>query len=433
MLGISPIASAPIAALASSSVVLATVAFGGTGSFGAAGDINAEARVQWYGASGFRARGLADVNAKVAISGRGVFLGLPYMNTLVDSQHQIERGSSRWDDGLSTTVRPGALTFDYRRAFTLGPVSIGDPNQGILGWAWYVRVENGVVYYARSNDAYDGWQTESILFTFTGDPIVELDTCFEQNGRIVVVAQRSEEIWLYWYKPSAAAFVFEKVDDGRTPRTVLDNPNDTSIADVHIAYIKDGSGLLTRRQSELYATPHVTNHPESSGWFLEEFARNRGNRLVAILSRRTGDRYSLARIESTLYPFYPQDKMTMRGRVLDTSELVSVIIVYEMSGDDYQITLTSAVLNTSTLAQPLIIYDTEVEDLTLSGEVLDTSTLTVVIIIYTMYDIESLTLSGEVLDTSTLRAVLITHEVTPTDHEITLTGVVMNTSTLEIP
>ena len=362
----------------------------------------------------------------------------PYDNEIVDSQVDIEDSKAIIPAGLSSTARPGALTFDYRQAFTLGPETIGTADTGILGWAWYVTVDNGVVRYARSNAAYDGWDGENELFSYAGAYITEIDCAFEQNGRIVVVAERptgaggAAEVWLYWYKPSLGAFTFEMIDSGRNPRIVLDNPNDTTISDVHIAYMKDGSGLVTRRQSELYTPARATVFTASSGWFLEEFARNRGNRLVAIVSGRVGDRYYLDRIESTLYPIYPSDGMTLGARVLVTSTLDTLLLTDDLEVDSAE--LDAEVLNTSTLSLVLMthtLYDTDGAEL--DAEVLTASTLTVVLTEHTLYDKDGAEIDAEVLTSSDLVVVLITDSTDEDEDQIALSATVQNTSTLEVP
>lgn len=344
----------------------------------------------------------------------------PYDNAFVDSQAQIESPKAELDAGLSTTRRPGALTFDYLTAYSLGPESIGAADTGILGWAWYVRAESGTVFFARSNDSYDGWDDEVVLFNFSGADIAELDVAFEENGRIVVVAERptgpsgTAEVWIYWFNPTAGAFVFEKLDTGRTPRVVLDNPNDTTIADVQVAYMQDGAGLLTRRQSEDYTPSHTSVFTDSTDWYLEEFARNRGNRLVAILSKRSGDEYYLDRIESTLYPVYPSDVMTMAAKVSTASALDTVALLYSM--DHEQLSVVSEILDTSDLHDVVITNNLFDKDtLSMTPTVRTASALDVVVIVYTLFDVESLQMSAAVRTTSTLVAIVISSTLKDND------------------
>lgn len=356
----------------------------------------------------------------------------PYDNTLVDSEAEIETPKALIPAGLSTTIRPGALTFDYLLAYTLGPAAIGSAPEGVLGYAWYVRAEGNTVYYARSNDAYDNWQGEAPLFTFSGAPIIELDCAFEQNGRIVVVAERatgsggSKELWIYWYKPSLAAFTFESFGPGRTPRVVLDNPNDTAISDIHVAYMSDGVGLVTRRQSELYATEHTSVFTDSTNWYVEEFARNRGNRLVVVLSKNVGDRWYLDRIESTLYPFYPTDTATFNPTVLSTSELIDLLV--EGYADD-AMELGAGVDPGSTLAIVILSSEPQDDAFEFTPSVETASTLQIVVLVSEPQD-DAMDLTADVLTTSTLVVVIIV-DYSDDDEDIsTFSASVLNTSTL---
>lgn len=359
----------------------------------------------------------------------------PYDNELVDTQLEIEDLKAIIPAGLSTTRRPGALTFDYLTAFTLGPATIGSALGGATEHAWYVRTEDNTVYYARSNVAYNGWEAEQILFTFAGAEITELDTAFEQNGRIVVSAERptgiagAAQIWLYWYKPSLAAFTFEVIDSGRTPRIVLDNPNDTTISDIQLGYFKDGVGLVTRRQAELYAIQQPTVHTESVNWFLEEFARNRGNRLVAIMSHRSGDRYSLGRIESTLYPFYPTSEVTTFMRVLPTSILLNAALVVPLYDVD-SIASTARIRSTSTLLDIVLLSLTyDVDGIASTLTVRSTSTLLVIVIVDELNDPDSIATTVTIRNTSSLLVVGITDELNDLNG-IAATMTVRSTSTL---
>ena len=52
-------------------------------------------------------------------------------------------------DGLSTTRRPDAASLDYRTAFTMGPVALGDTSEGLIEWTWRARCEGRAIYLAR--------------------------------------------------------------------------------------------------------------------------------------------------------------------------------------------------------------------------------------------------------------------------------------------
>lgn len=212
---------------------------------------------------------------------------------------------------LSITKRPDAVTFDYLVAFSLGPKNIGDLTSGIINRPWYVRVDNAAkaVYTSKANDANNAWLPETILFNFSGEDIEEIDFAFEQAGRPVVSAERLvagvREVWLYWFKPFIGTFVFEKIENGRTPRVVLDNPPDISNSDVQLFYIKTGTGLVNRVQREAYNTAHATPHVEDAGWYLEDVFYTSNWRVACILVQHTGaGKYNKKRMETGLMPVF---------------------------------------------------------------------------------------------------------------------------------
>lgn len=244
---------------------------------------------------------------------------------------------------LSTTKRPDALTFDYLVGFSLGPVAFGDLSKGVINYSWYARADNPnkKVVMARRNEAGDGWLPETDLFHFTGEQIEELDFAFEQAGRPVVCAERLiagvREVWQYWFKPFVGDFVFEKMDNGRSPRVVLDNPPDISNSDVQLFYLKTGTGLVNRIQHEAYAVAHVTPHVVEPDWYLEDVFYTNNWRVAAVLVNHNWDsgKYSKKRLETALMPVFmgPADNnMTFSGALLaleDRLTLFSTVQVPE--------------------------------------------------------------------------------------------------------
>lgn len=236
----------------------------------------------------------------------GSFGAVPYLNVFIDTQLEIEGQNPQIQAGLSTTRRPGSLTFDYLTAFAKGPAVLDAESGDYLDHTWYVRTSGNIVYLARSNAAYDGYDPEVELFAFLGARITEISLTFAADGSIVVVAERgtgtlgAKQVWVYWFKPALASYTFELVDDGWSPRVILDDPANLGSADVHIAYFKDGSGLLTRRASENFTTIHTTPQTEYTDWWMETLAWNTVGNLVAIMSYKTGERYLLAKLEATI-------------------------------------------------------------------------------------------------------------------------------------
>lgn len=277
---------------------------------------------------------------------------------------------------LSLTKRPDALTFDYLTAFSLGPIALGDSSQGPIARPWYVRADNATktVYTAKANDTNDGWEAEQVLFVWVGNDINEVDFAFEQAGRPVVCAERTiagvAEIWLYWFKPFAGTFVFEKFDNGRTPRLVLDNPPDTSNSDVEFFYLKSATGLVVRTQREAYAVAHATPHVEEPDWYLEDvFYTNNWRVALLLVKHNPGGQYVKKRMETALMPvfFTPNlDGYTAGGDFISIEDRVTLIIVQqeydgytngmELSAiDDHALFIFHTLYDTDGLQQPMAL------------------------------------------------------------------------------
>lgn len=267
-------------------------------------------------------------------------------------------------EGLSTTRRPDALTFDYLRAFSLGPRDVADLTNGPTARPWYVRCDNVVkkVFVARANDANTAWEVETELFSFVGDILNEIDVAFEQQGRPVVCAERTvagvNEIWLYWFKPSAGTFVFEKITDGRTPRVLLDNPPDTTNSDIELFYLKPASGLFYRVQRETYAMEHATPHTEETAWFLEDVFYTVNWRVACILSQRgAGGVYAKKRLETTLMPVFLKGEAASTASVaMVTIDEVVALIVLSQDSLDFAETTPTVVMQSIIDELPLIFH-----------------------------------------------------------------------------
>lgn len=169
-------------------------------------------------------------------------------------------------DGASTERRPDAVSLDYLRSATLGPVATGDPSEGIT-FKWRVREVDGDIFICRESDDGTAWGPETLLFSyddFDTDPILELDFAFTQNARAVVVAERASGMWLYWFDPLESDFVFVNIGSGRCPRCLLDDLDPLSQeADVLIFYMNDeasgGDGAMCyRQQRDRYEIEYLT-------------------------------------------------------------------------------------------------------------------------------------------------------------------------------
>ncbi|MGH9060251.1 MAG: hypothetical protein ACRDZY_12165, partial [Acidimicrobiales bacterium] len=209
---------------------------------------------------------------------------------------------------LSLTKRIDAIAFDYLTAFCQGPIAIGDFSVGFVDFVWRIRTDGFNVWITRGLES--SWDVETLLFTVTDEPIIEIDIAFEQAGRPVVCGTRatgaggSSEVWLYWFKPAISDFIFESFGAGRNPKVLLDYPPDPTISDVLLFYMLDGSGIVFRQQRDLYANIIQTPVTVSTNLFLEEVAYLEGWRIAAYFSeyKPAKGQYLLRHIESVLYP-----------------------------------------------------------------------------------------------------------------------------------
>lgn len=253
-------------------------------------------------------------------------------------------------DGASTARRPDAISIDYLTAFTLGPVAEGDNSQGPVGWAWYAADRGGEVYFARENASGDGWGEETLLMAYEGAPILELDFCFEQNGRPVLCAERAtgadgaSELWIYWFDPTlnegTGAFIFENMGAGRTPRCILDTPQNPGNSDVLVFYQSDADGRTAyRMQRERYETPNLTpggtELADVSNAYIEDVVRTASQRLVVIYSVRDPEAgtYDLTFMATELDPIALVEQWEVLPTI-EAAEVIRYILPYSMGGPE---------------------------------------------------------------------------------------------------
>jgi hypothetical protein len=156
--------------------------------------------------------------------------------------------------------RPDAISSNYLFAHSWGPVQLGDFSQGLYNRPWRVRADNDTkkFYLARANDANTAWEAETEVFTFVGADIIEMDACFDQQGRVFVCAERAtgaggaSEIWAYFLDPFVPGYVFVQKATGRTPRCILDDVVDTALGDVLMFYVNPVNGVCWRQQRDRY-------------------------------------------------------------------------------------------------------------------------------------------------------------------------------------
>ena len=255
--------------------------------------------------------------------------------------------------GTSTERRPDAISLDHLRAWSIGPVQRSDPSEGLLRRVWRVRVDNatGDVWLRRANanvnEPQSGWRPESLLFSFTGAPIDEVDLAFDQNGNAIVCAERAGRVWLYWFSPQIGAFTFQDLCPGLSPRVLLDDPESSQDSDVLLFYaLTGGTSFEMRQQRDLYLTvypvPIIGEHLR-----LEEVARDNGFRLQLIYSRRdiASGTYALHILESAPYPIRMHDALWVDQYVLSAFTESAILAVEQINSMNVYQSVISAVVS----------------------------------------------------------------------------------------
>jgi len=181
----------------------------------------------------------------------------------------------------SITARPDALSLDYQTAFAFGPIETGSTASGSVAKAW--RIQNvyndstftGSAMLYRENDVGDDWRTGLTLFEYSGSGIEEIDLTFDQSARPVVSANRLEvvseisesQIWLYRYSTGIGSFVFSEITTGKTPRVMLDAPDDVANSDITLFYVRG-----------------ITSETHPGGWGAGSFLAATGSGTSGVLS-----------------------------------------------------------------------------------------------------------------------------------------------------
>lgn len=299
----------------------------------------------------------------------------------------------------STTLRPDAVSFDYKTAFTLGPTTIGGGAGGLLfEKVWKVRADESNVWY--SVESGSNWSTEELLFTYSGSPIIEIDAAFEQLGRLNIVAQRNTgtsgtpEIWLYWFDPLEGNFVFQNFGSGRTPRISLDDWQTISDSDILVFYINDSADKVQYRvQRDRYNTVYNTPITNTQNIYLEKTAFSTDYRYRLTYSERntsTG-KYELKQLATRRYPvFIPAESYFVTGSFITASI------------QDLVINITLGNYPESYLATGSFV----------------TASIKEIILTASLYDPESYFVTGSFITASTLE-ILITSSLNPESYFVT--------------
>lgn len=261
--------------------------------------------------------------------------------------------------------------------------------------------------------AYTAWEDETLLFSYTGPPIVESDSAFDQAGRVVFVGERvfagKQEIWLYWFNPSLGRFIFEKITDGRNPRLLLDDPFNTSSSDILLFYINTDNELVYRQQRNQYeielATPIIQESP-TSVLYLQDIAKTRDGRVVAIYALHdiTNGTYEYGRLESALYPFvFPPDASKTTQQFI-SGLLESLLQIVSL--DQEASTALSQFLN-GALDQIVIVkvlFDIDASSAQVS---IQSGSLDLVLLVKTLFDIDESTAIASIFESGALDEVVI--------------------------
>lgn len=353
-------------------------------------------------------------------------------SSLLNDQDVLEEGYREYYDEFNTPThvkdaqltlerRPDAISFSYLEAFTRGPLNIGDSSAGPVNRTWRVSSNGYSVFYERENLLHNGYDPQQLLFSISPltPPILELDVSFDQNARILVCAERatgiggSLELWIYWFDPFAASFVFTNFGEGRAPKVLLDDLVSIFESDLLVFYCKDSTGVLNyRMQRERYQTEHTTPFVAGVNRFIEDAVRTRGNRIAVLVSLHDTvlGRYTIERHESTLYPYLvdPEFVDTYPPLVAGSCDTIVIpftlydIDVFSMAGGS----IATGVLEDATPATPTNLPNEDWK----FGIVMLAGDTYLAVISHTVYDKDTVFIRGDITAGS-LTVIVILHDV----------------------
>lgn len=300
------------------------------------------------------------------------------------------------EPGLSFDRRPGALSYDYLTAYTLGPIAIGDFSQGITNRIWRARMYGSLLKIAKQNietpTEYAFYAEEIVLET--GLFPQEIDVAFDQAGRVFLTMEVNGRIWIYFYDPTIPGHTLVDLCDGRTPRCTQDLLTDIPNSDIALFYIR-GEQLRHRTQDDRYVTEYDTGLTTTGDIFVEDATFTVGSRVVVLFSRRDSEgRYRLEYLYSALQPI--QMLESWKGSTaLQSGELrVSSFIVTQ---DENRETNWFAVIDEESwkattdvfsgiLAQPIILHTLYDKDEWKASTDVQSGVLVTILILHTLYD-----------------------------------------------
>lgn len=350
-------------------------------------------------------------------------------------EYQSQFAVSQFLESSSITLRPDAVSFDYKTAFTLGPIATGSVENGLFNKVWKFRADdqNRILY---SVEEGIGWSDEKVLFTYVGQPVVEIDAAFEQQGRPNVVVQRNTgtnntpQVWLYWFDPLINNFTFQNLGNGRTPRISLDDWPTITVSDILVFYVDDEINRIRYRvQNDRFNVVYNTPITNTQNIYLEKVAFGSDFRYRVTYSERNTNtgKYELKQLATKFYPIPVIEPLQITG------SLVSIDIknfpVYSQSVSPESYTVSGSLVSVEIYVFGVLSQSIAPESYTVSG-----SFVSVDIKNFPVYSQsiapESYTVSGSFVSLET-KEILITKSLfTPETYFVTGS---MTSVTVDIP
>lgn len=270
----------------------------------------------------------------------------PFTYIISDTrEYQNQFAVSQFLESSSITLRPDAVSLDYKTAFTLGPIVTGSVEDGLFNKVWRFRADdqNRILYSSEDGTA---WTEEKVLFTYIGEPVIEIDATFEQQGRPNVVVQRNTgtnntpQLWLYWFDPFINSFTFQNLGNGRTPRISLDDWPTTTVSDILVFYVDDAQDrILYRVQNDRFSIVYNTPIANTQNIYLEKVAFASDYRYRITYSQRNTNtgKYELKQLATKLYPIPVIEPFKVTGSVVSIDFKNFPVYSQSVSEESYKV------------------------------------------------------------------------------------------------
>lgn len=340
--------------------------------------------------------------------------------TLVNSESEWNPSTATFDN-TSATQRPGALTFDYKRRFEIGPIERGDTSDSLFSKVWRVRRDGLVFYIARENEEGDDWREEEELFRIDEESVLpdeepaQFGFSFDQNGRPTLSFSLSGEVYIWWFDPQQNEQVIRYLDDGTTPIIYLDERRRSfiPISDLLVFYVDTDNNLVFRQQRDRYDTVYSTPVSADETLSVELLYKSFDTRLVCAYTRFDEDRsvYTLDFLISVIYgikvdpesfdtPALELNSISLKNIDLGNEQLTTSSLAFESVN-------FNSVLQISTIDDP--------EELGTAGLEFVEASINNVLVVETIEDIEEVAPASLGFETINLNTVVI--EVTINEPE----------------